>query len=354
VLQAQKSYMKRLLLTVLLTAAVMWGLLYAPTPYVVYEPGIAISTAPMVTVEEGGDEPGGGALLLTAIKLTQPNMLGVIKAQFSSRSDVRLKRDVLGSYSPQQYAERLNVVMQGSQNDAVEAAYRAAGIAYHSVTQAIMVSDVRPQQLQAVSAFVAGDKLIGLKGGEPFGTIANLMDALKGLQGATQPAAMEVEREGTTVEVAIYASAFSPSSSAEQMLRVLGIAELTELRSLEPEESRNKITIAAGDIGGPSAGLVFTLQALDLLTAGDLTAGHRIAATGTITAEGKVGPIGGVQQKIVIASEEGAELFLVPAANYKEANAKAKRIGTAMKVVSVATLTEARQAIQSFDADAAV
>ncbi len=351
-MQAQKSYLRRLLLVALLTAAAMWGLLYAPTPYVVYEPGLAVPAAPMVTVEDG-DESGEGALLLTAVKLTEPNLMGVVKAQFDSRLDVRLKREVLGNYTPRQYAERLSVVMQGSQNNAVEAAYRAAGIGYKSVTEAIIVSDVRPQQLQTASAFVAGDKLLQWKDGEPFGTIANLLAELKRLQGSADKATLIVERDGGQAEVEVYASAFQPSLTAEQMLRVLGISELTELRALEPEDGRNRISIAAGEIGGPSAGLVFALQALDLLTAGDMTDGHRIAATGTITSTGEVGPIGGVQQKIVIASEQGAELFLVPSANYKEASAKAKRIGTQMQVVAVNTLSEAKEAIRSFSESAA-
>jgi PDZ domain-containing protein len=134
------------------------------------------------------------------------------------------------------------------------------------------------------------------------------------------------------------------------MLKALGIISVTELRSLEPADSRYRLTIAAGDIGGPSAGLVFALQALDLMTEGDLSGGHRIAATGTITVDGKVGAIGGIKQKIAIASEEGAQLFLAPSDNYEEARSQAKSIGSAMQVEKVDTLQQALDRIKQFNA----
>jgi Lon-like protease len=72
-------------------------------------------------------------------------------------------------------------------------------------------------------------------------------------------------------------------------------------------------------IGGPSAGLMFSLGIYDTLTPGSLTDGEVIAGTGTIAPSGKVGPIGGIQQKIAAARETGAKLFLVPADNCREA-----------------------------------
>jgi PDZ domain-containing protein len=71
----------------------------------------------------------------------------------------------------------------------------------------------------------------------------------------------------------------------------------------------------ADNIGGPSAGLMMSLAIYDTLTPGSLTGGAHIAGTGTITPAGKVGPIGGIQQKIAAARDAGAELFLVPADN---------------------------------------
>ena len=96
-------------------------------------------------------------------------------------------------------------------------------------------------------------------------------------------------------------------------------------------------------IGGPSAGLMFTLAVYNMLTPEDLTSGRIIAGTGTINPNGTVGPIGGVQQKVVGAELRGAEYFLSPPQNYQDAKAMARNI----KVIEVATAEEAIQFLQS-------
>ena len=73
------------------------------------------------------------------------------------------------------------------------------------------------------------------------------------------------------------------------------------------------------NIGGPSAGLMFSLAVVDKLTTGDLNDGKFVAGTGTITGDGKVGPIGGITHKMLAAQEAGATVFLVPADNCDEA-----------------------------------
>nr|WP_281378680.1 S16 family serine protease [Paenibacillus phyllosphaerae] len=114
-----------------------------------------------------------------------------------------------------------------------------------------------------------------------------------------------------------------------------------------PQLAKDQVTIEAGDIGGPSAGLMFALQTLDLLTAGDLTAGLQVAGTGTIDADGTVGPIGGIDHKVVAADRAGAQVFLVPEKNAEAAREKASAIGTDMLIVSVTSLPEAVEALHS-------
>jgi PDZ domain-containing protein len=323
------------------TAAFMWVLLYAPTPYVVYEPGIAVPVKSMVSMEEG-DRLGGGDFLLTAVKLTEPNFLHTFQSMWNTNMEVHLKRDVLRGYSKDQYADRLNVIMQGSQNNAIEAAYRYAGFPYESRTNGIVISDVHAGS----SSFKAGDRLLGINGDKPLGSATELLDKLQQTS-KDKPVQFDIERSGKLLNVTFAANIFDSTMTNEQRLEAIGIMSLTELRSLEPADEGKRLTITAGDIGGPSAGLVFALQAVDLLTKGDLSGGLRIAATGTITVDGKVGAIGGIKQKIVIASKEGAQLFLAPADNFEEAEAKAKALGTPMKVVSVRTLQEAMDQIQA-------
>jgi PDZ domain-containing protein len=97
------------------------------------------------------------------------------------------------------------------------------------------------------------------------------------------------------------------------------------------------ITISSGQIGGPSAGLMWTLGLIDLLTAGDLTGGRVIAGTGMIGPGGTVFPIGGVQQKVVAAEQAGAVVFFCPQANVADARSVAERI----TIVPVATFADA-------------
>lgn len=98
------------------------------------------------------------------------------------------------------------------------------------------------------------------------------------------------------------------------------------------------IVIDSQNIGGPSAGLMFTLEIMNQLTEDDLTKGRAIAGTGTINRDGVVGAIGGVKQKVYGAIDAGAEFVLVPAGNYPDALEAA---GDDITVVEIATIADA-------------
>ncbi|MCE7082515.1 PDZ domain-containing protein [Streptomyces sp. ST2-7A] len=109
------------------------------------------------------------------------------------------------------------------------------------------------------------------------------------------------------------------------------------------------IDIELADVGGPSAGLMFALGLVDKLTEEDLTGGEFVAGTGTITAEGRVGPIGGVAMKIIAAREQGASWFLTPAANCAAAAADPP---AGLTLVEVETLEGALDALEEIRAGA--
>ena len=88
------------------------------------------------------------------------------------------------------------------------------------------------------------------------------------------------------------------------------------------------------DVGGPSAGMMFSLAVIDKLSPGELTGGKFVAGTGTIDDEGTVGPIGGITHKIQAAKDAGAEVFLAPADNCAEAASEDDGI-TVLKVTSI-------------------
>jgi PDZ domain-containing protein len=102
------------------------------------------------------------------------------------------------------------------------------------------------------------------------------------------------------------------------------------------------VDIEVDDVGGPSAGLMLTLGIIDMVGDTDLTEGAVVAGTGTISADGAVGPIGGIPLKMVAAREIDAELFLVPADNCAEALQNAQ---PGLPMARVATLDDALTAL---------
>lgn len=105
------------------------------------------------------------------------------------------------------------------------------------------------------------------------------------------------------------------------------------------------------DVGGPSAGLMFTLALIDKLTPENLADGEFIAGTGTISPDGQVGPIGGIRQKLVGARDAGATLFLMPTTHCEEAQG---HIPEGLAVSPVDTLTDALDAIETYTAGGSV
>lgn len=109
-----------------------------------------------------------------------------------------------------------------------------------------------------------------------------------------------------------------------------------------------ELDIDSGSIGGPSAGLAFTLTIIDLLTEGELTGGGKVAVTGTISAGGSVGDVGGVAQKARAAEDAGAEVFIVPIDAIAEAESTTDRL----RIEGVATLDEAIEVLAGLGGDA--
>jgi PDZ domain-containing protein len=107
------------------------------------------------------------------------------------------------------------------------------------------------------------------------------------------------------------------------------------------------VRITVGDIGGPSAGMMFALGIIDMLTPLNLTGGKFIAGTGEITASGQVQPIGGIQQKMVGARDAGATVFLAPAGNCSET---VGAVPAGLRVVKVATLSQAVSDLEAIKA----
>ena len=106
-----------------------------------------------------------------------------------------------------------------------------------------------------------------------------------------------------------------------------------------------EVDINTGNVGGPSAGMMMALNVYNLLTENDITAGNKIAGTGTIEIDGSVGPVGGVKQKVIAAKRANASLILVPTANYLEASVHSDENTS---IVAVDSFEEALNVISDF------
>lgn len=169
------------------------------------------------------------------------------------------------------------------------------------------------------------------------GTAVTDYASLKAFMATTKPgqrASVTVDRDGSPVTKTVVLGA--DATIGPQGFLGIGVAE----RPVAPFT----VHISLEDIGGPSAGLMFTLGIIDRLTDGDLTGGRFIAGTGTISLDGTVGPIGGVTFKEVTARKAGAQYMLVPADNCAEA---LTAVPAGLTLVKVSTLDDALAAVKT-------
>ncbi|MDT0613040.1 S16 family serine protease [Streptomyces lancefieldiae] len=134
--------------------------------------------------------------------------------------------------------------------------------------------------------------------------------------------------------------------NAEQMKESQDAAVTAALGYLDLEDSGVDVSLSLERVGGPSAGLLFSLGIIDKLGADDLTGGRVIAGTGTITSGGKVGAVGGVPLKTQSARRDGATVFLVPKAECSEAQAQLPK---GLRLIPVTTLKGAVDSLRALD-----
>lgn len=185
-----------------------------------------------------------------------------------------------------------------------------------------------------------GDRIVGVNG-NAVASFEELVPELSALR-AGDTVAIEALRDGANGEEVIAVDI----TLGVRILDRAGLANVaTQFRDAELPID---VGFTTEDVGGPSAGLAFTLTVLDVLTEGDLTGGAQIVVTGTIDRQGNVGPIGGVHQKAFAVDDVDADVFIVPEANFEQASAAVD----GLRVESVTTLSEALAIIAEFGGNA--
>ncbi|MEO3748854.1 PDZ domain-containing protein [Plantactinospora sp. B5E13] len=310
------------LLGAVITALLSLGLLAAPIPYVVLGPGPTVDTLgrqddkEVIQVSGRETSTSAGQLRLTTVGV-QPEvkLITAIAGWFSSDEAVVPYELIYPPGETQQQVEQRNAEdFAASQTSAETAALRELGFPVRVTVKNVVAGGASDGVLKAGDVITSVD-------GQPVptaGTLTRLVQA----KPAGSTLTIGYTRDGAD------ATATVVTRSTDGGPPRIGV----EIEQQQPHPFELKIDL--GDIGGPSAGLMFALGIVDKLTPEDLTGGRIIAGTGTINDEGQVGPIGGIPQKLVGAKHAGATYFLVPADNCAEAVRNAQpglpmaRIGT--------------------------
>jgi PDZ domain-containing protein len=296
-------------------------------------PGSVIDTGPLVMVEEGRAHPADGTVLLTTVSFGKATLLEAIAGWLDPTVDV-VRESVIAPDVDEDELREINLgMMQDSKQAAIAVAFEALG--FDAVTgsgaEVLEVLEGTP----AASLLEAGDVIVAVDG-QP--TMVHI-DAVQ---------ALGSKRPGDRVVIGIEPAGGGPRRDIEAVLAehpeeagrpFLGVTLGTNGLDLAlPFE----VDVRSEQIGGPSAGLAFTLEIIDVLTEGELTGGRIVAATGTIELDGSVGAVGGVAQKTAVVRASGADVFLVPAGEVEIAE---RHAGDDLAIVPIETLDDALEAL---------
>lgn len=306
-------------------------------PYAVEAPGpvqdVLGSTSggePLISVEGRETFPTEGQLDLLTVSTSGGPGRDVVLAQVLRAwlDPVQEALPVGQVFAPEQTREDVDEARQEQMSSSQQAA-TAAALRELEIPAQVRLRVAGPAEDSLPEGLERGDVITAVDGGQ-----VPTVEALRARLQEVPPgdvAQVAVERGDVELVVPV---ATAGSADGRTVLGVL----------LDPEvEVPFEVDIRIDDIGGPSAGMVFALGLVDLLTPGALTGGLHVAGTGTVSAEGVVGPIGGVRQKLVGAAGAGAEVFLAPEANCGEV---VGHVPDGLQVVAVGSLSQARSAVQ--------
>jgi PDZ domain-containing protein len=319
------------------------GAAVVEVPYVALRPGSTRPVTEQVLVEGAPSYPPQESIAYTTVSIGPTTLFEALAGWLDDDVDVVPEAAVRQGRSDAENRRYNAQLMDTSKLTAIAVALERLGEDVDITTTGTIVR--RLYEGTPAEDVLQIDDVIVAVDGEPIDEIEEVRDLLQvGGPGATHT--LTVERppgSDTLVDVEITTI---PASDDEPDRAVIGIAPEDRIVDFEfPFD----VTIDSGNVGGPSAGLAFTLAVLDVLTPGELTAGHKVAVTGTIQLDGRVGPIGGGAQKAITVRDSGYEVFLVPSAELEEVR---EAVGDDVRVIGVDTLDEALEALDSLGGNA--
>ncbi|HZM53907.1 MAG TPA: S16 family serine protease [Acidimicrobiales bacterium] len=302
--------------------------------YYAIQPGTAQSVQPFITVPPGKAHPVSHPVLLTDVEIGRVSALSYLFYKVQGNTTLEPVEAVTGGTPPSQLDAQGQLEMSQAESYAKTAALRQLGY--------------------TVTATAAGAVVYGTFPGTPAYHALAVGDVVTAVDGVATPTALDLTstlrqyHSGQTVTLAVRKGGTGGPTPVPLTLKStvvdLGGGYKAALDvGLLPEDQVDyaypfPVTIDVTNIGGPSAGLAMTLGVIDALTAGSLTGGHTVAATGTIDSSGKVGDVGGVPQKTIAVENAGASIFLVPPQEYRAAVSKDR---PGLRIYAVSTLDQA-------------
>lgn len=330
------------LVPVVALAAIIYAVFIPVSGYYMEMPGGAYDIRSVLTVNNQ-DDAAEGSYNFVAVTVSRATLAQMIYAWLTPFTDISTEEKTTGGQSQEDFWRISQFYMETSQNEAIHQALKLAG--------------------KDVTIAYKGVYVLEVSEDSTFKDVLHLADTVTGINGKTFGSSKElidyVSSHAIGDQVTVqYTSQGEEKSADGQIIKLkngkngigIGLVDHTEVSTDVP------IDFSTAGVGGPSAGLMFTLDIYDQLVDEDLRKGRVIAGTGTIEADGGVGMVGGVDKKVVSAHQIGAEIFFVSAkeltveekkanptlkSNYEDALAAAEALGTEMKIVPVKTVQDA-------------
>ena len=322
---------------------------FLPVPYVILSPGPTLNTLgkgpagrSLIQITGHPTYSTAGHLNLVTVSFQggpsdSLNIFAALRAWLTPHEAVVPQAELfVPGQTQQQVVQHDTQQMTSSQQTASAAALCVLGIKFQVVDTVAVVA----KGLPADGVLRRGD-VISAVDGKPVTCKASAASLIRA-RSPGDPVALTIAR---TMGGHRVIRQFHLKTAAVQGTPVVGV------KVVESYVFPFNVKIRVGDIGGPSAGLMFALGIVDKLTPGNLTGGRFVAGTGEISADGSVSAIGGIQQKMAGARQAGATLFLTPAANCPDT---AGAVPAGMRLVKVRNLASAVSALHALAAGRSV
>ena len=302
-------------------------------PYYAYSSGPVGDAITSVIVSEAATYDPDGELMMLTVSSQEVNLFEAVVAGFDPDVDLIPREAVRPpDESVEDFVARNRATMDLSRETAITLGLTHLGFQVVTRSDGVLVAEL-VEGAPAASILQVEDVITAVQG-EAVELADQIGPIVSGLQ-VGDVITLTVQRGSEILDLEVTLT----GREDDRAVPMIGISAI----ALNPRfEYPFPIDIDAGLVGGPSAGLMYTLAVIELLGPEDLTKGHVVAGTGTIDSAGNVGAIGGVRQKVVAAEAAGAEVMLVPEPNFEEALSARRQD---LVLISVATLDEALAAL---------